>query len=95
MNVLDWKLTGFFLLVLACIASAAGRAQNAAAKPASTAAQGQSAPAKPASAAAGSEEEAPAGDREIMDLNGPLVPDFFQRPVPTQSQRFLFSRPKV
>jgi HEAT repeat protein len=39
--------------------SAAGRAQNAAAKPASTAAQGQSAPAKPASAAAGSEEEAP------------------------------------
>jgi len=58
-NLFNWTRSGLLLLALACMVSAAGRAQNAAAKPASTAAQGQSAPAKPASAAAGSEEEAP------------------------------------
>ena len=57
-NLFNWKRSGLLLLALACVVSAAGRAQSAAAKPASTAAQGQSAPAEPASAAS-SEEEAP------------------------------------
>lgn len=47
------------LLALACVVSAAGRAQSGAAKPASTAAQEQTSPANPASAATGNEEEAP------------------------------------
>ena len=64
-NLFNWKRSGLLLLALACLASAAGRAQSAAAKPASTAAQGQTSPANPASAAsnnpaaAGNEEEAP------------------------------------
>jgi len=57
-NLFNWKRSGLLLLALACVVSAAGRAQSAAAKPASTAAQGQSAPAEPASAAS-NEEEAP------------------------------------
>ena len=57
-NLFNWKRSGLLLLALACLLSAVGRAQNAAAKPASTTAQGQSAPAEPASAA-GNEEEAP------------------------------------
>jgi hypothetical protein len=58
-NLINWKRSGLLLLALACLLSAAGRAQSGAAKPASTTAQGQSAPAEPASAAASSEEEAP------------------------------------
>ena len=58
-NLFNWKRSGLLLLALACLVSTAGKAQNAAAKPASTAAQGQSAPAEPASSAASNEEEAP------------------------------------
>ena len=52
MGLLNWNGSGVLLLALACMMNAAGRAQNAAAKPASTAAQEQTSPANPASAAA-------------------------------------------
>jgi HEAT repeat protein len=57
-NLFNGKLIWLLLLALACVVSAAARAQSGAAKPASTAAQEQSATANSA-AAASNEEEAP------------------------------------